>query len=325
MARWRLFTGPAVDQYSESIVYAKIFIITGSLQRGKQMEEIKDFECAYDNSAAVIEEAAARLKLKFPEAYKNQADMVRLSRAVKEKEGADFCILPFCHTLEAEALGAVINYGDARTGPRAKEYICTSLEEILKLPQIDYTKGRIHEVLSACKNLSGQNEKVVLKVSGPFTILDALIDAGYVYRGMKKEPQLMKEIFWKLGEEILRFVEEAKENGVGMISYADSSGGVNILGPKRAEQVVEDFTYEFMKRMESLADGRMLILLCPKVAFSLIGAKKAEFRTVKLLRPMRYGEACVELIGSIRFAGQMCMKNSQYLLKDGNFKELILK
>lgn len=286
---------------------------------------IKDFECVYDDSAAVIEEAAAELELKFPDAYKNQKDMERLARAVKEKEGADFCILPFCHTLEAEALGAVIHYGDARTGPRAKEHICASLKEVLELPQIDYTKGRIHEVLSACKSLSGQKEKVVLQVSGPFTILDALIDAGHVYRGMKKEPQLMKEIFWKLGEEILRFVEEAKENGVGMISYADSSGGVNILGPKRAEQVVNDFTYEYMKRMERIADGRMLILLCPKVTFSLIGAEKAEFRNVKLPRPMRYGEACVELTGSIRFAGQMCLKNANYLLKDGNFKELILK
>ena len=31
-----------------------------------------------------------------------------------------------------------------------------------------------------------------------------------------------------------------------MISYADSSGGLNILGPM-AEQVVEDFTYEFLE------------------------------------------------------------------------------
>ena len=33
-----------------------------------------------------------------------------------------------------------------------------------------------------------------------------------------------------------------------MISYADSSGGVNILGPKMAEQVVMDFTYDFLKK-----------------------------------------------------------------------------
>ena len=48
-----------------------------------------------------------------------------------------------------------------------------------------------------------------------------------------------------------------------LISYADSSGGVNILGPKMAEQVVEAFTYEFMKKERGLQDwteGLMILL-----------------------------------------------------------------
>ena len=47
-----------------------------------------------------------------------------------------------------------------------------------------------------------------------------------------------------------------------MVSYADSSGGVNILGPKMAEQVVNDFTGEFVKELEKKADDKLLIMLC---------------------------------------------------------------
>ena len=93
---------------------------------------------------------------------------------------------------------------------------------------------------------------MVLQVSGPFTILNVLIDARYVFKGMRKQPEVMKKVFWKLGDEILRFMEEAKKYDVDLISYADSSGGVNILGPKMAEQVVEDFTFEFLKNGRSL-------------------------------------------------------------------------
>ena len=87
----------------------------------------------------------------------------------------------------------------------------------------------------------------------------------------------MKKVFWKLGDEILKFMEEAKKYDVDLISYADSSGGVNILGPRMAEQVVEDFTYEFLKKVEALADDKTMILLCPKTSLALIGTGHARF------------------------------------------------
>ena len=289
------------------------------------MGEIKDFHCTYDNSVGINEEVTKELGLTFPDAYMHWDTMARLSRALKEHDGASFCELPFCHTVEAEAMGGIINYGNALTGPRAKEYICMSVEELLELPEIDFSQGRIHEVLLACKELRKQGEHVVLQVSGPFTILNVLIDAKYVFKGLRKKPEIMKEVFWKLGDQILKFMEEAKKYDVDLISYADSSGGVNILGPKMAEQVVEDFTYEFLKKAEALVDDQTLILLCPKTTFALLGMEKAILEDRKLSGPMSYGEGCIEMIGKAKFAGQMCIKNVGYQLENAVFKEVRLK
>lgn len=289
------------------------------------MEEIKDFHCTYDNSAGISAEVTKGLNLTFPDAYMHADTMAALAKALKEHDGAAFCELPFCHTVEAEAMGGIINYGNDKTGPRAKEYICTDPEELLKLPEIDFETGRIHEVLLACRMLHEQGEPVVLQVSGPFTILNVLIDARYVFKAMRKKPDLMKEVFHKLGNEIYRFMEEAKKYGVQLISYADSSGGVNILGPKMAEQVVNDFTYEFLKKAEGLCDENTLILMCPKTAFALLGTEKAEFEDRKLSGPMNYGEACIEMIGKAKFAGQMCIKNIGYQLENGIFKAVVLR
>lgn len=289
------------------------------------MGEIKDFYCTYGNSVGISEDVTEGLGLTFPEAYLHCDSMVRLSKALKEHDGASFCELPFCHTVEAEAMGGIINYGNAVTGPRAKEYICTSVEELLELPEMDFSKGRIHEVLLACKELRSQGEHVVLQVSGPFTILNVLIDAKYVFKGWRKKPEVMKEVFWKLGDQILRFMEEAKKYDVDLISYADSSGGVSILGPKMAEQVVREFTYEFLKKVEILADDKTMMLLCPKTTFALLGTEKAELKDRKLSGPMSYGEGCIEMIGKAKFAGQMCIKNIGYQLENGLFKEVKLK
>jgi len=288
------------------------------------MGEIKDFNCTYSNSAGISGKATEGLGLSFPDAYLHAETMAELSKALKRHDGAAFCELPFCHTVEAEAMGGVIQYGDEKTGPRAKEYICSSLEEVLSLPPIDFHSGRIHEVLLACRRLKEQGEHVVLEVSGPFTILNALIDVKYVFKGMRKKPELVKEVFWKLGEQILAFMEEAKKYGAEMISYADSSGGVNILGPNMARQVAEDFTRDFLKRAEKIADEDTLLLLCPKTTFALLGLGMIVFKDRLLPEPMRYGEACIYMKGTAKIAGQTCMKNIEYRLDSGIFKEIVL-
>lgn len=289
------------------------------------MGDIKDFKCTYDNSAGISGEVTKDLDLTFPDAYKHCDTMVTLAEALKKTDGAPFCELPFCHTVEAEAMGGIVNYGNDKTGPRAKEYICTKPEELLELQSMDFSSGRIHELLLACQKLRQKGENVVLEVAGPFTVLNVLIDAKYVFKGMRKQPELMKEVFWKIGRELLKYIEEAQKYGVNMISYADSSGGVNILGPKMAEQVVEDFTYDFLKEVEKLVGDDMVVMLCPKTTFALLGTDHAEFVDVKLPEPMRYGEACAWMIGKTKFLGQMCIKNINYTLDNGICKSVRLK
>lgn len=288
------------------------------------MGEVKDFNCTYDNSVGISEEVTKELNLEFPDAYKQWKTMAEIASSLKRHDGASFCELPFCHTVEAEAMGGQVNFGNAKVGPRAKEYICTDIEEILELPEIEYSKGRIHEVLLACKYLREQGENVVLEVAGPFTILNVLIDARFVFKGMRKKPEIMKKVYEKFEKELLNYIIEAQKYGVNLISYADSSGGVNILGPKIAEQVVENFTYPFLKKVESLVGNHAIVLLCPKTTLSLIGTEKAQFADVELNKAMRYGEACVELIGKEKFAGQMCIKNIGYTLTNKKIKAVKL-
>lgn len=289
------------------------------------MGAILDFKCTYDNAAGIRKEITAGLDIAFPDAYLHADTMAVLAKTVKEYEGAPFCELPFCHTVEAEAMGGIINLGDEKAGPRAREYITDKMEEILSLPEIDYSGGRIHEVLLACRKLREEGEQVVLEVSGPFTILNVLIDAKYVFRTMRKDPELGRAVMWKLGREVLRYIEKAQEYGVRMISYADSSGGVNILGPKMAEQVVEDFTYEYIKEMAQITAGKSLIVLCPKTTFALLGTNHAKFREHALPGVMRYGEGCIRSIGEIDIVGQTCIKNLGFELKTGNIKEVVLQ
>lgn len=105
--------------------------------------------------------------------------------------------------------------------------------------------------------------------------INVLIDPKYVFKAMRKQPELMQDIFQRIERELLTYIKIAVEYGVDMISYADSSGGVNILGPKMAEQVVMDFTYDFLKKVIELLDGKAMLLLCPKTTLALIWHRKS--------------------------------------------------
>ncbi len=294
-------------------------------KKGNYRYKIEDFQCVHENSAGIKAEAAKQANLRFPDVYKHWDLMAELALAMKSCSGMPFVELPFCHTVEGEAMGGIVNYGDDRNGPRAGAYICTRPEELLELPEIDCSKGRIHEVLLACRDLRKRGEQVVLDVSGPFTILNVLIDSRYVFKAMRKQPELMKEVFRKLGQEILKYMLEIEKSGVRMISYADPTGGVNILGPDMAARVVENFTYDFLKDVDRKLKQDTLILLCPKTALALIGMGWAEFIDIHMSRAVCYGEACMEMIGKTRFAGQTCVRNTEYQRKNVVFKAVKLR
>lgn len=285
---------------------------------------IKDFHCSYDNASGISAEAVASANISFPEVHNDARMMAALAKALKEYEDAPFCTLPFCHTIEAEAMGGIVNLGDENAGPRCGGYITQSMAEILDLPDIDFSKGRIAKVLEACRILSDEGEHVVVEVCGPITVMNSLIDPKYIFKTIRRDKETAKAVFDKLGEQSFRFMQQAKEHGAQFISYADVVGGVNIVGPNMAEDIVDFFTYDYVKKIQALSDDNCMIMLCPKTTFALLGTDKAEFRNVPLSGPMRYGEACIELLGKVKLAGMTCYKNIDFTLNNATFKEVVL-
>lgn len=279
------------------------------------MGKLVDFDCAYEDTVGVSSNVTERLDLTYPDAYLHWDTMAEIAREIRKKEGAAFCVLPFCHTLEAEAMGGNVDLGNGTAGPRAKGYICETPEQLLALPSIDFEKGRIQETLKACGYLREKGETVALMVSGPFTILNVLMDPRHVFRAMKKQPEKMQQVFDRSAKELLRFIERAVAYHVDIISYGDPCGGLNILGPKYTRYMAEHFTYPFLKRAEKIAAGRTQIFLCPKTSFALLGADKMRWVPIPVDGPMQYVDAVLSAKGQIVLAGQMCIKNRSYTVQ----------
>lgn len=289
------------------------------------MGAIREFKCTYSNSVGISAETTAGLGLEFPDAYMHSETMQVLAKAIKAHDNSEFVLLPFCRTVEAESMGAVLNYGDANTGPRAKDPICADLDEVMALPEIDFGKNRIHEVLDACAALKSEGETVCLEVTGPFTILNALMEPRLVFKAYRKDRDKMKLVFEKFSEQLLRYIEMGKKAGVDIFIFSDSAGALDILGPRFLTNAVEDFYDPFIRKVSDVMDESCIFLLCPKFTYALTDTGHAEFREHQLVPGTDFLKAMLDMKGTAKIGGQVCIKNVGVKLAHGIFREIVMK
>jgi len=289
-----------------------------------EQPKIRDFICDYSNSVGVSAEVTQDLDLEFPDAYKHRETMVKLSLAIKEYNHDGFALLPFCRTVEMEAVGGNVNFGDANTGPRSAAPICESPEDFLALPDIDFSQGRIREVLEACRMLAEAGEHVCLEIVGPWTQMQSLMESRKVIKMQRKQPEATIAVMNKIGEQLLHYVDEARACGVEIITYSDSAGSLEILSPKLMEWSTREFTHPFMKKLVRHIDDTMVLQLCPKFAYALIDTGLADVKIHDMGEKVDFFEAILQLRGQLKIVGQACIKNSGVSIANGKIRELVL-
>lgn len=80
---------------------------------------IQDFECRPQDSDQGMLSVIRTYNLPIPEIYVKQEEILRFARLEKEQNQKLFFTIPFDHTLEAQAMGGKVRYGNEMAGPRA--------------------------------------------------------------------------------------------------------------------------------------------------------------------------------------------------------------
>lgn len=279
--------------------------------------------CGHLDATGVEAGLLDRLGLSLPGVHADGAAMARLARGIRDAKGAVLCSLPFCCTVEAEGLGASIRLGDAVTGPRTAAPTCSSLGEVLRLPPLDAAAGRLGQVLRACSLLAAAGQPVALEISGPMTILNGLMDLATVFKQWRKDAGLMGAVLDRLREDLAGYAKAAVQAGVSVLGYADPTGVLSILGPKRFAYAADRFVLPMLGRLQTEAEAAAAVHVCPKLAHALVGEGRARWRSLPLGRPLSYGQGCLAAGKSGLPLGEACLKNTGYFLKTGVIKQLV--
>lgn len=226
------------------------------------------FTCPGSYSEGISAELLEKTGYRFPEAHTDLMALASLAGEIQSQNNERVCRLPFCLTIEAEAMGADIRLDDMKNGPRVRDYVFTRIEELNDIPRINFQEGRIKTVLDAVAYLNSQAETVALNIEGPFTILSSLIEPKILYKAIRKKDQRLIRVFERIEENITAYALRGIEKGVKILSYADPVGAVDIIGPQIFKQHSGRVTCNILKKLTD-RPHKVIIHLCGKTSTAL--------------------------------------------------------
>lgn len=281
------------------------------------MKSKGEFKCLGGDYEKIFKKAITETLINFEDIHTNSHYMAVIAKKIKNYTNSKICIIPFCTTVEAEALGGIINLGNEKAGPRVEKYIFNSIEDLKNVNKINFERNRIKEVLNCIEELSYEGEIVALNVEGPFTIITSLIDSTIFYRCLKKDKKTAEKVLKTIEDSIVRYIEEGIKRGARIISYADPVGSIDILGPKTYEEVSGKISYNILKRTEKSMINS-IFHLCGSTSFAFEKLDLCKSVPIEFSEELTYGEAICKVLDrrkDVKIIGNGCIKRSGTIMK----------
>lgn len=199
----------------------------------------------------------------WPEAHINPEAMAELACTAYTNGLFDNIGVPFCMTVEAEAMGAEVNLGDRYTEPRVSAYPLVSVENWEALSGIHLTKGRPLTVLKALRLIRKQHPDAAIigNLTGPISLASSLIEANAYYKGLRKKSEESHKFMDFVTSELIAFGKAQIEAGADFITISDPSGTGEILGPKLFKEYALPCLNRICRELKPLCKG-VIIHIC---------------------------------------------------------------
>ena len=171
----------------------------------------------------------------LPEAHTDPQLMADLATAIHKKTGFENIGIPFCMTVEAEALDSEVTYGTLACEPKITRELYSSVSAVVPKKLDDILQSpRIGVVSEAGAILAKRHPDipVIGNLTGPISTAASLVDPVNFLRELRKNPHDAHRVLTYVSEVLIGFAEHMLDHGVTAISIGDPTATGEILGPK---------------------------------------------------------------------------------------------
>lgn len=270
-----------------------------------------EFNCNGNDLELISQNDIDNINCSFRDIYTKSDAIAKLALEIRKKNKDYICKIPFCVSIEAEALGAKVRIHDSNIPPSFCNYRYKDIDELDFLPNIDFSKGRINEVLESIKILKSQNQIVSVRVEAPFTVFSMLMDLKKIMYYFVKVPERIEVILDRISKQILEYMKLILASGAQIISYADPSAMLEYLGCDMYKNLCAKYTCNILKAILPYVK-KQIIHVCGKTSTMLYKTNLCELVPI-YLNTETYGQAIVKSIerDDIKIVGHNCLMNTR--------------
>ena len=213
-------------------------------------------------------EVMVRTGCHWPAVHRDAKKMTTLSVAMHEETSFENLGIPFCMTVEAEALGGEVEDGDEITTPSIVKYQLESVNQWRDLKELNpYKDSRLPTILECTATLHQKypDTPVLGNLVGPISLATSLIDATILYKALKQETEEVHNLLRFLTDNSIRYGEALISSGADVMVISDPSATGEILGPKMFKEFVLPYLNEMIARIHTLGKP-VIVHICGNVS-----------------------------------------------------------
>ena len=201
---------------------------------------------AFSGLIHITAEGLQSEELIFHEIHKDAEKMARAAASTFKLSGLPSAVAPLDMYVEAEALGATIDYARNRefVFPQISRpfFASTKYLDSGYFENTDFiNRGRIPLVCEAIRLIKediGQDVVIGGMMPGPYTLLLFLIEPGGLFAEMKREPRLVADALFQLSTFLSQVGTAYRNAGADFLTIHDMGGSPGFIGPAKYEQFV---------------------------------------------------------------------------------------
>lgn len=202
----------------------------------------------------VVSALMEKANIQWPEAHTDPLKMAGLAKAVYDYGCFENYGVPFCMTIEAEQMGAVVDLGSTIYEPHVIGYAFEDLSQWNKLPHLEPYSKRAKVVLDAIKILKEQDDQVPIigNLSGPVSVATSLIEPVVYYKALRRRKEEAHAFMKFVTEALISFGRAQIEAGADVIAISDPSGTGEILGPRLFDEYVVTYINQLIDGLREI-------------------------------------------------------------------------
>lgn len=194
----------------------------------------------------------------FAQIHVDAHKMASMAASTFQLFGFECAVAPFDMGVEAEALGAEVNFYPHHTDvvfPTISKKLAEKVEDLdIRVPS-DLTKaGRIPLVMEAIRYLKeevGDQVAIGAWVLGPYTLAGQLVDIGNLAKMAFKETEMVHEVLDTLAEVLIEISRIYRQAGADYMTIREMGAGPDILSPRMFKILIRPHLEQIFNAIDS--------------------------------------------------------------------------